>query len=111
MPYYTPHHRTRQIETLRTQFAQADGLPFADVLTADRIEQALRAEKATWREIIFTPVLTLWAFLSQVCSADPSCRSTVSRLLAWPVAHGGNSSAPEAGPYCKARQRLPRGLL
>jgi hypothetical protein len=72
MPHCTPSHRCRQIETLRRHFAQADGLPFANVLPAQRLEEALAQEKATWREKVFTPVLTLWAFLSQVSSADGS---------------------------------------
>jgi len=111
MPHSTAGRRARQIETLRTQFAQADGLPFADVLTAERVETALREEQATWREAVFTPVLTLWAFLSQVASADGSCRLTVSRVLAWLVSRGQTPCSPKTDPYCKARQRLPEALL
>ncbi len=57
MPHSTARPRTRQLELLRTQFAQADGLPFADVLTADRLERALREEQATWREAVWTATL------------------------------------------------------
>lgn len=111
MPHSTARRRTRQIETLRTQFAQADGLPFADVLTAERLEQACREEQASWREAVWTPLLTLWAFLSQVSSADGSCRLTVSRVLAWLVSRGEEPCSPKTDPYCKARQRLPESLL
>jgi DDE family transposase len=111
MPHSTAARRARQIETLRTQFAQADGLPFADVLTAERVEQALREEKAGWREAVYTPVLTLWAFLSQVVYPDRSCRAAVARVLAWLVSRGERPCTPQTGPYCKARQRLPESLL
>lgn len=111
MPHSTSRRRTRQIETLRTQFAQADGLPFADLLTAARLEQALHEEKASWREAIWTPVLTLWAFLSQVISPDGSCRLTVDRVLAWLISRGDEPCSPKTDPYCKARQRLPESLL
>ncbi len=111
MPHSTARRQTRQIETLRTQFAQTDGLPFADLLTAERLELALREEKATWREAIWTPVLTLWAFLSQVTSPDGSCRLTVDRVLAWLVSRGEEPCTPKTDPYCKARQRLPESLL
>jgi hypothetical protein len=47
MAHSTHRCPTRQIETLRAQFAQADGLPFADVLPAQRIEKALREEGAS----------------------------------------------------------------
>jgi hypothetical protein len=111
VPHCTPRRQARQIETLRTQFAQVDGLPFANLLPADRLTQALREEQATWREAIWTPVLTLWAFLSQVTSADGSCRYTVARTLAWLVARGEPPCSPKTDPYCKARQRLPESLL
>jgi hypothetical protein len=111
MPHSTAGRQARQIETLRTQFAQADGLPFADLLPADRLTQALREEHATWREAVWTPVLTLWAFLSQVSSPDGSCRLTVDRVLAWLVSRGETPCSPKTDPYCKARQRLPESLL
>jgi Transposase DDE domain len=111
VPHSTRRRRTRQIETLRTQFAQAEGLPFADLLTPERLEGALREEKAAWREAIWTPVLTLWAFLSQVSSPDGSCRMTVDRVLAWLVSRGEEPCTAKTDPYCKARQRLPESLL
>jgi len=111
VPHSTARRRTHQIETLRTQFAQADGLPFADVLTAERVENALQQEKAAWREEIYTPLLTLWAFLSQMVSPDGSCRAIVARVLAWLVSRGEPPCSPKTDPYCKARQRLPESLL
>jgi Transposase DDE domain len=101
----------RQIEALRAQFAQADGLPFADVLTPRRLQRALDEEGACWREKVFTPVLTLWAFLAQVISPDGSCRAAVARVLAWLVATGQPPCTPKTDPYCKARARLPEPLL
>jgi hypothetical protein len=94
-----------------TQFAQTDGLPFANLLTPQRLHQALRDEQATWRDVIWTPVLTLWAFLSQVTCPDGSCRLTVDRVLAWLVGCGEEPCSPKTDPYCKARQRLPESLL
>jgi hypothetical protein len=111
VPHSNPIRRRRQIETLRTQFAQADGLAFAEVLSAERIENALREEDATWREDVYTPLLTLWAFLSQVICPDGSCRATVARVLAWLVSRHEPPCRPQTGPYCKARQRLPEKLL
>ncbi|HZU38025.1 MAG TPA: IS4 family transposase [Gemmataceae bacterium] len=111
LPHSTARRRTRQIETLRTQFALADGGPFADLLTAERLEQALRQEQATWREALWTPLLTLGAFLSQVTSPDGSCRLTVNRVLAWLVSRSEQPCTPKTDPYGKARQRLPESLL
>jgi hypothetical protein len=111
VPYSTGRCHARQIETLRTQFAQADGLPFAEVLTAERLERALCEEQAAWREQVYTPPLTLWAFLSQMVSPDGSCRAAVARVLAWLVCRGEEPCSPKTDPYCKARQRLPESLF
>lgn len=111
MPHGKPGRHARQIETLRAQFAQAAGLPFADVLPADRLDRALCEEKATWREAGYTPPLILWAFLGQVLSPDGSCRAAVARVLAWLVSQGQPPCTPKTDPYGKARQRLPESLL
>jgi hypothetical protein len=103
-------HRS-QVRTLRAQFAQADGLPFADLLSPQRLEGALREEGACWREAVFSPVLTLWAFLTQLVSADGSCRAAVGRVMAWLVGHARPPCSPNTDPYCKARHRLPESLL
>lgn len=109
-------HRTRsrtrcQIRTLRHRFAQRDGLPFADVLPAERVERALREERVCWREEVFTPILTLWAFLTQVIDPIGCCRLAVARVMAWRVGHGQPACGAGTGGYCKARGRLPEGLL
>lgn len=103
--------RTRaEIEALRAQFAQQDGLPLADLLPAARVEAAL-AEAGGWRDRTYTPALTLWAFLTQVLSPDRSCRAAVARLAAWLIGRGRRPCSPKTDPYCKARRRLPEALL
>lgn len=111
MAHPTRSQTRRQIRTLRNHFAQHDGLPFADVLPAERIERILREEHVVWDEKVFTPLLTLWAFLSQVISPLKCCRAAVARLMAWLVAHGQKPCGPGTGGYCKARGRLPERLF
>jgi hypothetical protein len=112
MSAHSNHSRqSRQIKTLRNQFAQDDGLPFANLLTPERLERAFREEKAVWSPRIFTPMVTLWAFLSQVLMADGSCRKAVARVMAWLVAQGRPACRATSDAYCKARQRLPESLL
>lgn len=111
MPHCNARRLSRQIELLRGQFAQQPGLGFAEVLPAERVERALQEEQVTWRDCVFTPVLTLWAFLSQVISADGSCRAAVARVLAWLISQDEQPCSPNTDPYCKARQRLPESLL
>lgn len=101
----------RQINRIRNQFAQANDLPFANLLPATRLEQALREENVAWSERVWTPLLTLWAFLSHVMAPDSSCRKTVARVLAALVAAGESPCSPKTDPYVKARKRLPESLL
>src|SRR5436305_1998968 len=109
-------HRTRgrlirPLQALCAQLVQADGLPFSDILTEDRVDRALEQEGVRWRDCLYTPLVTLAAFLWQVLSKDGSCRAAVARVLAWLVGEGQPPCTADTGPYCKARQRLPEGLL
>ena len=111
MAHATPTRRTRQVRRLRQQLAHAPALPFADLLTAEQVEQALRDEKVSFRDRLFSPLVTLWVFLSQVLDPDHSCRAAVARFLAWRAARGLAPCSANAGAYCKARGRLPEGVL
>jgi len=111
MAHPTRARRARQVATLQRQFALAPGLPFADVLRPATVERALRQENVSYRDRLFAPLVTLWVFLSQVLDPDHSCRQAVARFLAWRVAQGLKPCSADTGAYCKARRRLPEGLL
>jgi hypothetical protein len=90
------------------------GLPFAEVLSAQDIVQAFAAEAVTFggmAKAVFTPAVTLWAFLSQVLQADKSCRAAVRRVCAWRVAEGLTPCSENTGDYCRARGQLPAAVL
>jgi hypothetical protein len=56
---------------------------------------------------VYPPLGTLWVFLSQVLSADHSCRAAVARLIAHRISSGQGPCSPDTGAYCQARKRLP----
>jgi len=97
----------RHVDSLRHDPARL----FAGLIDPATVEDALHQERVRWRDCVFTPCVTLWAFLGQVLCPDHSCRAAVARLIAALVARGEAPCSPETGPYCKARQRLPVGLL
>jgi DDE family transposase len=101
----------RQVAHTCRQLYHNPGLPFADHLPAQRIEQTLRSLGHTFRHRLFCPALTLWTFLSQVLDPDHSCRAAVARVLAWRARRGLPPGSADTGAYCKARQRLPQELL
>ena len=97
----------QQIRFLRSQFLQGSDLPLSDVLSKAVLVQALEAIDSCWKQRIYSPVVTLWVFLGQVLSADHSCRSAVTRLIADRVANGLSRCSSATGAYCQARKRLP----
>src|SRR5262245_19390006 len=109
MAHRNPSPRPCQARTLRRQFAQDPGLPFAGLLDTRLVQQALRDAKVRFRDRLFSPLVTLWVFLSQVLDPDHSCRQAVARLLAYRTAQGLPACSADTGAYCKARQRLPEG--
>ena len=72
---FSNHGRFReQVRFLKRQFLQDGDLPFGDTLTIQIVAQALTAVEGVWKDRIYSPLVTLWVFLSQVLSADHSCR-------------------------------------
>lgn len=97
----------RQAAVLR----DAPALPFSGPLDEDLVRQALDDENVSFRQRIFSPLVTLWAFLSQCLDPDHSCRAAVARVLAWRTATGRSACSADTSSYCDARQRLPEGVL
>jgi len=96
-----------QLRFLREQFLQDSELAFGDVLSAEIVTQARTAVELNWNDRIYTPLVTLWVFLTQVISADHSCRGAVARLIAHRLSNGQPACSARTGAYCQARARLP----
>ena len=96
----------RQLDHLRTSFAQQPGLPFADLLPDDTLELL-----GPTTEPLYSPLVTLRLFLTQVLDPVGSCQQAVARFLAWLTAQGLPACSANTGAYCKARQRLPEDGL
>jgi hypothetical protein len=104
--------RQSAVELQRQRLLRQSGLPFAELLAGERVAQALPAKTARgWRERLYTPLVTLQVFLSQILDPDHSCRQAVARFLAWLVGQGQPACSEQTGAYCKARQRLPETAL
>ena len=59
------------------------------------------------RNSVFTPLVTLKAFIFQVLGDDSSCKQAVVSVLADRACDGKSANSVNTGPYCKARKRLP----
>jgi hypothetical protein len=99
------------LDAVRARFARNEGLPFADILTEASIQKVLNEYDVSYRDRVFSPVTTIWGFLSQVLNEDHSCRDTVSRIIAHRTAHGMAVCSPNTASYCTARSRIPTPVL
>src|SRR6516165_5967264 len=97
MAHATPAARAGQVCGLAAQLARAPGLPFAELLPDDQVRHALRAEAVSYRDRLFSPLVTLWVFLSQCLDPDHSCRAAVARFLAWRLGRGLAPCSANAG--------------
>ena len=112
MPFYPPPATSPTFTHLLRSFAL--GGPDDTLLTEEDIQQACDRHDvhfAQQPDAIWTPVLTLWAFLWQYASAAKTCASAVARALAWRLGLALDPCSVNTGPYCKARARLPEAFL
>ncbi len=107
MPQSTRRWISQKVQSLR----ESNVLPFHDILDAQTVEAALVDEGVTFNERLYTPLVTLSVFLSQVLDPDHSCRAAVARVIVWMAINGRKPCAAETGSYCDARQRLPLGAV
>jgi Insertion element 4 transposase N-terminal len=82
-----------------------------DLLGGEQIEAVLAEEGIKYRQTIYAPIIVVWAFLSQVLSADKSCQNIVSRIVSWCAGAGERIPSVDTGGYTKARQKLPETVM
>jgi putative transposase len=116
MSIYASRRAGSRFRRVLSSFGQHEGLRFASVLTEDTIEQAFAEADADFGqddEDIYSPALTLWAFLSQVLHTGPmrSCAAAVARVVVLLVALGKKPCSDNTGAYCRARNKLPVPVL
>jgi hypothetical protein len=99
------------LQAVKDRFARDQGLPFAESLSEANILDPLNEHGVQFRDRLFSPVTTIWGFLSQVLSEDHSCRDTVSRIIAHRASAGLQVCSPNTASYCNARARLPTDVL
>lgn len=112
----SPRLLPRQFRVLLDSLLQKPGLPFADALPEEVIEAAFAEEGALFAQeddAVYTPAITLWAFLSQMFFKDEqrSCVAAVSRVIVLLVSLGRTPCSSNTGAYCRARAKLSERAL
>lgn len=114
MAFYIPRGLGSRFTTFLHSYAQDDGLPFASALTEEQIQQAAIAEGVAFAaadDCVFTPHVTLWAFVGQSVSSGKTCVVAVARVIVLLTALGREPCSAATGAYCKARRKLPEKFI
>ena len=117
MPFYGKSRTLPQrFRLVLVSFLQRPGLPFADALPEQAIQKVFDDEDASFadeEDAVYTPAVTLWAFLSQVLfkSEQRSCVAAVARVGALLVALERGPCSNNTGAYCRARGKLSEKVI
>lgn len=101
----------KDFRVVRDTFADDTGLPFGRLLTREHVLSVLESEGHQYRQRVFCPLVTLWAWLSQALSQDKSLNEAVSRILAYRVSNGLSACSASSASYSDARGRFPTSVM
>lgn len=104
----------RRFQRIVASFLTRDGLPFADVLSAERIERVFSEHGNLFgMNTIYSTTIVLWAFLAQVLrdGKEASCRAAVAQIATCRLQDGLMPPTPDTGDYCRARAKLSESAL
>ena len=101
--------RKNGFDAVAQPFLQQPGLPFAQVLTAEAIEEAFAKRGGVFaQDAIFSTPVVLWAFLAQVLRGGKgaACAAAVADIATFLQQVGGVVPSGDTGDYCRARAKL-----
>lgn len=93
-----------QIRSFKNTFFQFNDLPFKGLLS-DSLLKTIH-QSGSSRDTVFTPLITLRAFLFQVLSSTGACTEAVTPVLIERLGVNCSENSMNTGPSCNARSRL-----
>lgn len=110
----SPRRDSRSFEKVVDVFLAGDGLPFSEILSADRIDRIFRKHGCLFGlHGVYTTAIMVWSFLSQVLrdGKEASCQAAVARVVSYCEQQGLDSPTQDTGDYCRARTKLSAAAL
>ena len=101
----------RRLRKAIREFREDTAALFADEDFTSLVRSTWVEMGHAFREVLYNPAVTLWIFLTQVLSADHSCRNAVANFIAQRIARGLRPCSEQTGAYCIARKNLPEELF
>jgi hypothetical protein len=103
--------RTQQQRRIRSQASNSDAYVFFNLLTGPMLLDKVESLLPKHRERKFPPTETLSMFVAQALSADRSCQQAVNVAAMKQLSAGLRACSTHTGAYCRARVRLPVGMV
>jgi hypothetical protein len=101
----------QQQRRLAKQVQNIDANHFFNLLASSPLLESVEALLPEHRERIYPPTVCLAMFLGQVLSADGSCQKAVNEAIVKRLLSGLPADSANTGGYCRARRRLPTGMV
>lgn len=105
----SPDRGSRSFQRVIDAFLAGEGLPFAGILVAERIERIFAKHGCLFGlQGVYNTSIVVWAFLSQVLrdGKEASCQAAVARVVSYCQQQGLPSPTQDTGDYCRARAKL-----
>lgn len=109
-----PRRRSSSFRQVVDVFLTGQGLPFAEILSAERIERIFAKHGCLFgRQGVYTTAVMVWSFLSQVLrdGKEASCQAAVARVVSHCQLQGLAAPTEDTGDYCRARAKLSAAAL
>lgn len=110
----SPRPDSRSFQKIVDGFLGGEGLPFATILSAERIERIFQKHGCLFGlHGVYTTAIMVWSFLSQVLrdGKEASCQAAVARVVSYCQIHGLQAPTEDTGDYCRARAKLSSDAL
>jgi len=110
----SPRRDTTGFQKVVNAFLGGEGLPFAEILSTDRIERIFRKHGGLFGlHGIYTTAIMVWSFLSQVLrdGKEASCQAAVARVVSYCQQQRLAAPTEDTGDYCRARAKLSEAAL
>lgn len=89
-----------------------NALPFSNILSAEVIAEGMKDVEYRDRYDIYSPSITLWAFLSQVLDPGHTLEAAVTRVIAFHLSQGREINiSTNTAAYSNARKKLQEEVL
>ncbi len=95
-------------------FLADPGLPFVQLLSAERIERVFRKHGNLFgMRTVYSTAIMVWSFLGQVLrdGKEAACQAAVARIIVHQQSRGEAVPTSDTGDYCRARAKLSEHAL